>query len=347
MKESQNLALYRKYRPKNFEDIIGQDDVINVLKGSVKNGKFSHSYLFAGSRGTGKTSMARIFSSAIGCSPNDLSEIDAASNRGIDDVRAIRESVNSLPFESPYKVYIIDEAHMLTKEAWNAFLKTLEEPPSHAVFIMATTEMEKIPETVLSRCQIFQFKKPNTNILRELVLSVAKKEKISLDSAGAELIALLGDGSFRDTLGILQKVLSFSTDKKISQEEIETVTGAPKGETVNSFVTALAEKNLNKALSSIRKAREDNVDMKVFLKMVLHKMRYVMLVKNAPEMVKEIESELSEKDFKLIKELAGKEGSGISALSLSELLLAYDGVSRAFIPELPVELALVKVFGDI
>ena len=214
------IALYRKYRPQNFKDVLGQENIVKVLEGSIALGNISHSYLFAGSRGTGKTSVARIFAKAIGCSDNDLYEIDAASNRGIDDIRELREAVNTLPFESPYKVYIIDEVHMLTKEAFNALLKTLEEPPKHIVFILATTEIEKLPETIVSRCQVFSFKKPSQKILKELVLNLAKKEGFKIESSSADLIAILGDGSFRDTQGILQKILSFSKDKKISAEEI-------------------------------------------------------------------------------------------------------------------------------
>ncbi len=339
-------ALYRKYRPQDFSEVIGQDHVVKVLESSAKDGNIAHSYLFAGSRGTGKTSLARIFSKSIGCSQNDLVEIDAASNRGIDDVRAIREGVVSLPFESPYKVYIIDEAHMLTKEAWNAFLKTLEEPPSHAVFILATTEMEKIPETVLSRCQIFQFKKPDTAMLKNLVSSIAKKEKVSIDSSGAELIALLGDGSFRDTLGILQKVIGFSKDGKISADEIETVAGAPRGETVNAFIKAISEKEAGRAIKTIRDARESNLDMKVFIKLVLHKMRLVLLLKFAKEMEKDIKAEVSENDLIFLKEISESKESAISSSTLSEFLLASEQVGRSFIPELPIELAIIRLLGN-
>src|SRR3989344_5427874 len=201
-------VLYRKYRPQKFSDVIGQSHIVQVLEGAIKLGNISHAYLFSGARGTGKTSVARILSREIGTSPNDLVEMDAASNRGIDDVREIRESVNTLPFESKYKVYIIDEVHMLTKEAWNAFLKTLEEPPSHVVFILATTELEKVPDTVISRCQTFSFKQPNQAMLKEFALSVAKREGATLELAATELVALIGDGSYRDVHGILEKVLS-------------------------------------------------------------------------------------------------------------------------------------------
>src|SRR4029079_2905096 len=182
-------VLYRKYRPSKFSEVIGQDHVIKVLEAEAKSGDISHAYLFAGTRGTGKTSIARIFADAIGTSKNDIYEIDAASNTSVDDIRALNESVFTLPFESKYKVYILDEVHMLSKSAANALLKTLEEPPAHVVFILATTETHKIPETVLSRCQVFTFKKPNQEILKKMVVSVAKKEGYGVDDASAELVA--------------------------------------------------------------------------------------------------------------------------------------------------------------
>src|SRR3989344_5394640 len=153
--EKSRGVLYRKYRPQEVKDVIGQEHVVKVLEGAIRLRKFSSGPIFSGSPRPGQTSMARILAREIGTSANDLVEMDAASNRGIDDVREIRESVNSLPFESRYKVYIIDEVHMLTKDAWNAFLKTLEEPPQHVVFVLATTELDKVPETVISRCQTF------------------------------------------------------------------------------------------------------------------------------------------------------------------------------------------------
>jgi DNA polymerase III subunit gamma/tau len=339
----EHVALYRKYRPGSFKEVKGQEHVVKVLDGSIAQGNISHAYLFEGSRGTGKTSVARIFAKAIGCTPNDLYEIDAASNRGIDDIRELRDAVNTLPFESPYKVYIIDEVHMLTKDAFNALLKTLEEPPRHVVFILATTEKDKLPETVISRCQTFTFKKPSREILKEVVVATAKKEGFSIESAAAELVALLGDGSFRDTHGILQKVISSSKDKKVSAEEVETVTGAPRGELVNELVGALAAAESAKALKAISSASKNNIDMKVFVKLILEKLRVVMLLKNAPEMEGELKQGVSAEDFTFLKGLALSKESRISSVTLLELLSADTLVGRAAVPELPLELAVVKL----
>jgi len=341
-----NVALYRKYRPKTFKDVLGQEHIVSVLEGALKMGNISHAYLFAGTRGTGKTSIARILANEMKCSASDLYEIDAASNRGIDDVRELRESVRTLPFESKYKVYIIDEVHMLTKEAFNALLKTLEEPPSHVIFILATTEMEKLPDTVVSRCQTFQFKKPSQKILKELVIRIAKEEGFTLEPSSADLIAMLGEGSFRDTQGILQKVIGSSEDKKIGVEEVEKITGAPKSELVNDVLESIVESDVNKGLFAVKKASDGNIDMKVFLKLILHKLRAVLLLRLAKDMEKGIEEEFTEEDFEFLKNLSEKKGANITSQTLKELLFAYDEMRFAAIPELPLELALIKLIGD-
>jgi len=344
--EPQEIALYRKYRPQKFKDVVGQDHIVSVLEASIKNNSISHAYLFAGSRGTGKTSVARIFAREIGCTANDLYEIDAASNTGVENIRDLNESVRTLPFESPYKVYILDEAHMLSKSAFNALLKTLEEPPKHVVFILATTETDKLPETVISRCQTFQFKKPTESILKDVALSIAKAEGASLENAGAELIALLGDGSFRDTQGMLQKVLSFSKDKKITLEEVEKITGAPRNSLINDFVASISKKDLSGSLGALEEAGSSNVDIKVFLKLALMKLRFVLLLKFAKDMEKVIKEKVSDNDFEFLKNLAGEKEQGINSVLLFELLGAYDMSGRTHIPELPIELALVKIFGQ-
>lgn len=337
-----DVALYRKYRPKNFREVIGQDHIVKPLEESIRAGSISHAYLFSGSRGTGKTSVARIFAEAIGTAPEDIIEMDAASNRGIDDVRLLRDGVSAMPFRSKYKVYIIDEVHMLTKEAFNALLKTLEEPPRHALFILATTEIDKLPETVISRCQIFVFKRPSRQMLKDTVTGVAKKEGFSIAPASAELISLLGDGSFRDALGVLQKAISSSSDKKLSIEDVGTVLGAPKAFLVNNVILAVAEKNSEKGLSAVREAAAAGLDMKLFLKLVLAKLRLALLLRFAPAAAAEISPEVSEEDFVFLKNLAAKKESAISSKILVEFLNAYDLVGVGAIPELPMELAVIN-----
>ncbi len=256
--EKHHTALYRKYRPAEFDEVMGQAHVVDALKAAISAGRIGHAYLFAGGRGTGKTSIARIFARAIGVAPADIYEMDAASNRTVEDARALREAVHTLPFESERKVYIVDEAHMLTKDAFNTLLKTLEEPPAHAVFILATTELDKVPDTIVSRCQTFLFKKPDATTLKGVLTSVAKAEGYTLPANAAELIALMGDGSFRDALGVLQKVLGAmgegasiipigSLGEKIAEEKrktidlvlVERITGAPALALVLHYVNAL------------------------------------------------------------------------------------------------------------
>ena len=348
-----DLALYRKYRPKSFKEVVGQDHIVKVLESSVETNKVSHAYLFVGSRGIGKTSVARIFAKEIGVSENDLYEIDAASNRGIEDIRVLRDGARVLPFDSKYKVYIIDEVHMLSKDAWGALLKTLEEPPKHVIFILATTEVHKVPETIVSRCQVFTFRKASDIIAKNMVLDVAKKEGFELESGVAELIAILGDGSFRDALGTLQKVLNFSVDakgKKISKivrADVEKITGAPKTTLVNDFISAIAEKDLEKGIATVRKASGENLDMKLYFKLIIEKFRVAVILKYAPKLEKEMTGDLGEEDLEFLKGLvkADKEGF-LRSKALSILLEAYSDIDRAFVSELPLELALVKILGQ-
>src|SRR3989338_4801302 len=182
------LALYRKYRPNGFAQVVGQEPIIQVLQGSIKQGTVAHAYLFAGSRGTGKTSVARILAKELKTSPRDLYEIDAASSRGIDEIRELREAVRTLPFESKYKIYIIDEVHMLTTPAFNALLKTLEEPPPHVVFILATTEKHKLPETIISRCQTYIFNRPSEVQVEQLLAHVIKEEGYKAEQGSLNFI---------------------------------------------------------------------------------------------------------------------------------------------------------------
>jgi len=340
-----NIALYRKYRPESFGEVIGQEHIVKAISGALEAGKVSHAYLLCGPRGTGKTTIARIIASELGTSVNDIYELDAASNRGIDDVREIRDSVRTLPFDSKYKIYILDEVHMFTKEAWNALLKTIEEPPAHVIFILATTELEKVPETIISRCQSFTFKKPNDVILAQVVTNVAKKEGYKLEEGGAELIALLSDGAFRDALGTLQKVISFSKDKIISKDEIENITGAPNSTLVDNFLDALAKNDIDKGFSVIQKAVSQNIEMEVYIKMILYKLRYALMLRYAPSTKKSIEGALNEKDINYLTNLIIDKPEHISSNSLSILLSAYQSLKTSVISELPLELALIKILN--
>ena len=340
-----NIALYRKYRPENFSEVIGQDHIVRAISGALEAGKVAHAYLLCGPRGTGKTTIARIIAKELGTSVNDIYEMDAASNRGIDDVREIRENVRTLPFDSKYKIYILDEVHMFTKDAWNALLKTIEEPPEHVIFILATTEIDKIPETIVSRCQSFTFKKPNDAILSQVVTNVAKKEGYKLEEGGSELIALLADGAFRDALGTLQKVISFSKDKSINISEIEDITGAPNTTLVEDFLDALASNDIEKGFSSIEKAVDQNIDMEIYIKMILYKLRYALMLRYVPDMKKSIKDIVNERDMIYLEKLISSKSEYISSATLSVLLEAYQSLRNTVISQLPLELALIRILN--
>ncbi len=267
-----HTTLYRKYRPLSFDQVLGQDHIVSVLKQSLD--RPSHAYLFSGSRGVGKTSIARIFARELGTSDNDIYEMDAASNTGVDNMRELSEAANTLPFDSKYKVYILDEVHMLSKSAFNAFLKTLEEPPRHVIFILATTETNKVPETVISRCQHFAFKTPSVEVLRESILHVSKAEKIKIEKEAIDLIAVLGDGSFRDTLGLLQKV---STSGEITREAVEKITGSPRHVLIAEFVDGLLHKKAVVALDALEKAGSNNANLTIFTDLALMEVRNVII----------------------------------------------------------------------
>jgi DNA polymerase-3 subunit gamma/tau len=339
------LALYRKYRPSKFSEVIGQDQVTSVLAESIKHDNIVHAYLFSGPRGTGKTSVARIFAKALGTSDNDLIEIDGASNRGIDEIRALRDAVRTLPFESRYKVYIIDEVHMLTKDAFNALLKTLEEPPAHVIFILATTEQHKVIETIVSRCQSYVFKKPTIEILKKVAKDIAKEEGFTIPDDVADLLAFMGDGSFRDTIGILQKVIGSSADKKIALEEVEKITGAPAMRLVYDFILALADGNLDQTLSLIDKGVEASIDFKIFLKLVMREIRLALLLSLAPSLENKIMNEAGEKETEFFNTLKTKAQSKNLAPALREFLDTYLQLSGSYLPQVPLELAVIKILG--
>ena len=340
---SQHKTLYTKYRPHAFKDVLGQEHVTEVLKESILLGNLAHAYLFFGSRGTGKTSVARIIAKEIGTHEDDLYEIDAASNTSVDDIRALNESVNTLPFKSQYKVYILDEVHMLSKSAFNALLKTLEEPPKHVIFVLATTEMHKLPETVISRCEVYTFKKPTQTLLNSMATKTAQAEGITLEPAAADLIALLGDGSFRDTHGILQKVIHSSKDKTISVDEVEKVTGAPKAKLVNDVIEGIANNMIETSLEAVATAISQNIDMTVFVSLILAKVRAILLVRYSKSARSKITESMTSQDAEFVSKLADQESSPISSKTLIVLLDAYTRIGKSYAPHLPLEIALFEL----
>lgn len=235
-------ALYRKYRPKTLSDVVGQDQVTKPLIASLKQGKISHAYLFIGPRGTGKTSVARIlahevngFKYEIEDEYVDIVEIDGASNRGIDNIRELREKVAIAPTKGKYKVYIIDEVHMLTKEAFNALLKTIEEPPKHVIFIMATTDAYKVPVTITSRAQTYTFKLADKKVMFDHLKSIAEQEKIPIDDDALNIVVKRGGGSFRDSLSLLDQISTLS-EKEITKEIVISALGLPQDEKISELL---------------------------------------------------------------------------------------------------------------
>lgn len=251
-------ALYRKYRSRDFSELVGQNHITANLQNALKSGRISHAYLFAGPRGTGKTSAARIFAQAVNqlkpeeaLSHLDIIEIDAASNRRIDEIRDLREKVHSAPTSAPYKVYIIDEAHMLTTEAFNALLKTLEEPPAHAIFILATTEPHKLPETIISRTQRFNFRPLSESVIVEQLKKIAKAEKINTEEAALELIAIAADGSMRDGISLLDQLQSLSGPQKLSVAQVSQQLGMANSALLVELASAWSARNVAKLVEII------------------------------------------------------------------------------------------------
>jgi DNA polymerase-3 subunit gamma/tau len=339
-------ALYRKYRPSTFDDVLGQEEVVALLTKEIKAKNISHAYLFSGGRGTGKTTVARIFAAAVGCKPSDLYEMDAASNRSIDDIRDLRESVLSMPFDSPYKVYIIDEVHMLSKEAFNALLKTLEEPPAHVIFILATTDRDKLPETIISRCQSFVFRNPSLLELKQFVLATSKKEKKPLDGPSADIVALFGDGSFRDTLSVLEKVLVSAGDGALDVDRVARIVGAPTHDLVNRVLKAVHTGDISDGLHAIRKANADHVDMKVYLRLILEKLRATLMLRYDKSATAYFKDEFTPDDLTLLSEFALSPERKINSHVLYAFLDATREIGFSTSPSLPIELALIKVVGE-
>ncbi len=262
-------ALYRRYRPRSLDEVVGQPQITDILSHSIKNGKISHAYLFIGPRGTGKTSVARILAHEINGFKYELEddyldiiEIDAASNTGVDNIRDLRERAIIAPTKGKYKVYIIDEVHMLSKSAFNALLKTLEEPPEHVIFIMATTDAHKVPVTITSRSQVFTFKLADPSTMLEHLKNICKKEKIDIDDEALKIVVKRGGGSFRDSLSLLDQVSTLS-DGKITAELLNESLGLPQDELVEKLLTAYASADTTTVNQTLRELLDSGIKAEI------------------------------------------------------------------------------------
>lgn len=290
-----STALYRKYRPDNFESIIGQSQVIDVLKRQIKENKVSHAYIFNGTRGTGKTSTAKVFARAVNCLNYDEEkgpcnecenckndyvdtvEIDAASNNSVDNIRQLRDSIIYQPTFGRYKIYIIDEVHMLSQGAFNALLKTLEEPPLHIIFILATTEIEKIPSTILSRCQKFEFKKVDVNDIKSRLIHILKNEGIDFDNEAVDYIANVSGGGLRDAISMIDQVSSYGS---VNMKNIDFVTGQASVEKVDEFIERIFQKNSFSAISIVNDIIQSSIDIKKFPIQIISRLLEVLYFQN-------------------------------------------------------------------
>ena len=293
------LALYRKYRPADFNSVYGQEEVVTVIKNAIFSNKISHAYLFCGPRGTGKTTIAKIIAKLVNCehlengepcgkcyncinfmNSNDIVEIDAASNNGVDEIREIRDKINLVPSNAKYKVYIIDEVHMLTTQAFNALLKTLEEPPAHVIFILATTEPHKIPLTIASRCQKFRFSKINDNLIADRLKEIAGFENIDIDNDALFEIARLADGGMRDAINILDQLVAYS-NSKIALDDIYKVNGSVSYSDLSELLKAIIDNDKVKIIEFIDNIDKNGKEIGKFIEETIIFLKDVVLYKNA------------------------------------------------------------------
>jgi DNA polymerase III subunit gamma/tau len=300
------VSLYRTWRPLTFADLVGQDAVVRTLTAAIESGKIAHAYLFSGPRGSGKTSAAKILARCINCANGptafpdntcencramlagtalDVLEIDAASNRGIEEIRALREAVKFAPATMRMKVYIIDEAHMLTKEGANAFLKTLEEPPPHAVFILATTEPEKLPVTVLSRCQRYAFRRIATPVMIEKMKEIAKAEKIAIDAEALAAIAYRADGGLRDALTMLEQLAAFAGDRPATVATLDLAFGSTGREFAQALVDAAVAREPTAALAVVEEASDAGSDLQVLMRSLIRAFRNLLVARIDPSLL--------------------------------------------------------------
>jgi DNA polymerase III subunit gamma/tau len=365
-------ALYRKYRPKKLEDVLGQETNVEILKGAAKTGRLGQAYIFYGPRGTGKTTTARLMAKLLNCEKRrtdpefaklgepcnecrecrgiddqtsfDVIEIDAASNRGIDEIRNLKESIQTSPASAAHKVYIIDEAHMLTGAAFNALLKTLEEPPRHAVIILATTEFEKLPPTITSRAQRFVFKKLTKATMIEKLSEIAAKEKIKIDAAALELVAAAAEGSFRDAESLLDQLSSFA--KTITLPDAERITGRTGLKKVHGLAEKIIKKDLPGALEYLVELSDEGHNLVQFTKDLIHYLRKVLSLKLNPALEKSLEKDLTKDELVAAKKLGTAAEAAFLVLILKALIRAYSEMRYSPFAAVPLEVMLVEHLSD-
>ena len=361
------MVFYRKYRPQKFSSVVGQEHIKKTLINSLISGNFSHCYLFAGPRGSGKTTMARIFAKALNCTGRklkkdsfepcnkcsscqeinngkslDIIEIDAASNRGIDEVRDLREKIRFTPTSSNYKIYIIDEVHMLTKEAFNALLKTLEEPPKHAIFIMATTEPHKVLPTILSRVQRFDFHKATIDEISYLIKKVAKAENLKIGDEVIKLLAQLSFGAYRDALSLLDQISSLKQRNVVSLKDAQEVLGLAQEKSVFDFIELLARKDRQGLLAMVGKLYFQGIDLENFTISLIDILRKIALFKMGQDQT-----------FDLTREqqiLVKAQAAGFSEEELMAMIAKFVGslaqLKNSNIPTLPLEMLIFELTAD-
>jgi len=355
-------SLYRKYRPNTFDDVYGQEFIIKTLKNSLQNKKICHAYLFSGSRGTGKTTVAKIFARMVNClNPKenmpcgnceicknentdeiqDIIEIDAASNNGVDEIRELKNKIKLVPVLCKYKVYIIDEVHMLSTGAFNALLKTLEEPPEHVIFILATTEPQKLPVTIISRCQRFDFKRITLSDIENRLLYISQKENIKISSSAIAEIALISDGALRDAIGILDQVSSFS-DKTIEIDDIYIIGGNVSYTVLKDLIEAYLNNELEKILNIIETIYLEGKDFSKLTEKVLYVFRNMLICKKASEYFKTKDT--------ILKEWIFEKSSNVNDYELKNAIENFEQLSREIkfsnYPRILFELYMLKGINE-